>query len=240
MAIQKKPLEALGVYWEQSCPRLKKMTPPQPGDAGYTPRRSRPQKMPVDPRRLTPIGPSLTQPGVIHASLEMNISGGLIGYLLWMLRPAKLWKQTYDSMMGMDSEIIKKEITRAYTTTRKIGACLNILSKPDLDADHKEKVIEMMAKEDDLWHCLTVYMPFLRPHLLLEELEDMRVKANMKEGHYLDLANMLRDTVEGMKTWKATELIHTDGPLQMFSVNPDRYEEYLSMNATVNSPIRRA
>jgi hypothetical protein len=143
-------------------------------------------------------------------------------------------------MMGMDSEIIKKEITRAYTTTRKIGACLNILSKPDLDADHKEKVIEMMAKEDDLWHCLTVYMPFLRPHLLLEELEDMRVKANMKEGHYLDLANMLRDTVEGMKTWKATELIHTDGPLQMFSVNPDRYEEYLSMNATVNSPIRRA
>jgi hypothetical protein len=194
--------------------------------------------MPIDFNRLKPIGPSRTQPGVINASVEINISGGLIGYLLWVLRPSDWWRSTYLQLIEIDDEFVKKEITRAYTTTRTVEACLKILSDKNLEKDHKDKVVARMGNDEDLWHALTTYLPFLRKHVLLEELEDMREKAAMKEGHYLDLANMLRDTVEGLTTWKITETIYKKDHKELFDVDIERYKEYLQMNSTLNNPIR--
>jgi hypothetical protein len=196
--------------------------------------------MPIDTNRLTPIGRSRTQPGVIHASVEIPVSGGLIGYLLWVLRPAEWWRETHDSVMRINNTLIKQEMTRAYNTTKKIKVCLELLRNENkLDKKQRDAIVISLADENALWHALSVYMPFLKSHLLLEELEELREKSpHMREGHYLDLANMLRDTQEGIKSWNMIEKLGEVDETAAFMVNEERYEEYLRMSATISKPIR--
>jgi hypothetical protein len=69
----------------------------------------------------------------------------------------------------------------------------------------------------------------------MEELEDYSERSGMREGQYLDLANMLRDTYEGVVSYRITEQT-TDR--WRVKVNCERYEEYLralTMSASMES-----
>jgi len=199
--------------------RGKKLRRPPPRCPNHTS-----AEMPIDPRRLTPMTPSRIHPGAVNAVVEINISGGLVGYLLWLLRPATIWKSTYERMVAVDSELIKQEITKAYNTAKKIGVCLRLLLRDNLHPDHKKKITDKLGDDDELWHCFTTYLPFLDKHRVMEELEDYSEKSGMCEGRYLDLANMLRDTYEGVVSYKITEPTSRN---HIVKVDCERYEEYL-------------
>lgn len=200
-------------------PRGKKLTPLPPRCPNHTP-----AEMPIDPRRLTPISRSRIHHNGVNAAIEINTSGGLVGYLLWLLRPATFWQRTYDDMVAVDCELIKQEITKAHNTTKKIGISLRLLSRDNLHPDHKKQITDVLGNDDELWHCFTTYLPFLDKHKIMEELEDYSERSGMREGQYLDLANMLRDTYEGVVSYRITEQTND---LSRLKVNCERYEEYL-------------